>query len=191
MAVKLSRAAPVDRARYVISEIRGVLQWYFDDGQLAQTDAQLAELVRAHEGAFSQDALAAALADYGALAAMHRDAIAGLGGFDAALIDEAPLLAERLRDHSAGPAAPEPSVSRHHALELRNRVGALLYERVQRVRRAARFVFRWHPKLVRQVTSSYARQQRASHRRRKAEEAAVQVPPAVVTQPGVAPRPAE
>ena len=41
----------------------------------------------------------------------------------------------------------------------------MLYDRMQRVRSAARFVFRNHPDIVRQATSTYQRSRRARHRR--------------------------
>jgi hypothetical protein len=157
-------SAPMDRAHYLLGELRGVLEWFFDDGREDAADAQLERLVEEHDGALSQDAVAAALFDFAALAERHRASIAGLGGFEAALIDEATTVARELRERSAGPAAIEPLPAQRQALELRNRLGSLLYERMQRVRAAARFVFRRHAALVREVTSQYARRQRAAHR---------------------------
>ena len=150
--------------------MREVLRWYFDDGKDTQGDAQLAALARAHEEAFSHDALAAALFDYAALAELHRTAITGLGGFDATVIDSAPKIAMALRERSAGPATLEPSMDARQILELRNRIATLLVDRIQRVRSAAQFVFRKQPDIVRKVTSAYERQQRATQRRRQREK---------------------
>lgn len=167
LSVNAPDAAPVERAQYVMTEMRDVLQWYFDDGEENQNDAQLEQISQAHDSAASHDAIAAALFDYATLAEQHRDAIDGLGGFDAKVIDEARKIAQALRERSAGPATIEPPPGQRQALELRNRIATLLYDRMQRVRSAARFVFRRQPDLVRKVTSAYARQQRAAYRRRK------------------------
>jgi hypothetical protein len=157
-------AAPMERAQFVLSELRSTLEWYFDDNVEDEADAQLEQLIAAHDTAFSHDAVAAALFDFAALAEKHREAIAGLGGFDVALLDEAPTLAFALRERSAGPATIGPAPAENEALELRNRLGVLLYNRMQQVRQAARFVFRGHQALTREVTSAYARRQRAAHR---------------------------
>jgi hypothetical protein len=52
-------------------------------------------------------------------------------------------------------------------VDLRNRLVTLLEHRVSKVRRAARYVFRDHPEVVRQVTSSYERKRRVEAKRRK------------------------
>jgi hypothetical protein len=161
-------AAPMERAQFVLSELRSTLEWYFDDNVKDEADAQLERLIESHDGAFSHDAVAAALFDFAALAEKHREAIAGLGGFDVALLDEAPTLALALRERSAGPAAVGPAPAENEALELRNRLGTLLYNRMQQVRLAARFVFRGHQAITREVTSAYARRQRAAHRAQNA-----------------------
>jgi hypothetical protein len=117
--------APVERAQFLLGELRSVLEWFFDDGREDVADAQLDRLIETHDGAFSQDAVAAALFDFAELANRHRDAIAGLGGFDAELIDDATKVAMELRERSAGPAADEPLPAESQALELRNRLGSL------------------------------------------------------------------
>jgi hypothetical protein len=160
---------PMDRAQYLLGEMRNTLEWYFDDGKTDASDAQLEALRKAHDRAVSQDDVAGALLEYAALARRHRSQIDGLEGFNAALIDEAPGIAAALRERSAGPeTAEQPAV--REALELRNRLGAMLLERMLLVRSAARFVFRAHPALVREVTSRYSRTRRAVHRNRKNAE---------------------
>jgi hypothetical protein len=92
----------------------------------------------------------------------------GLGGFELGLVDEANALSRQIQEHSAGPIVPEvPGAAQ--ALDLRNRVGALLLDRMQQVRSAARFVFRRNPELVREVTSTYERRKRRASRRAKEE----------------------
>ncbi|MFO0592019.1 MAG: hypothetical protein U0441_31015 [Polyangiaceae bacterium] len=159
-----SGAAPVDRARFVVDEITAVLEWHFDDGVEDERDAQLAMLQKAHENTpDSTDALAAECEDYAALAQRYRKEIDGIGGFDAALIDEAKKLAAALRERPATPAAG--SKASVNALALRNRVANLLHARMSTVRSAARFVFRGTPDIVREVTSAYQRRRRAAARR--------------------------
>jgi hypothetical protein len=171
LLVSTPEPAPIERAQFVLSELRATLEWYFDDNVTDERDAQLERLIESHDGAASHDAIAAALFDFAALADNHRDAITGLGGFDLALLQEAPRLARALRECSAGPASMEPHLAEPQAIELRNRLGTLLYQRMQQIRQAARFVFRGHPALIREVTSAYARRQRAAHRARSAKSA--------------------
>jgi hypothetical protein len=56
------------------------------------------------------------------------------------------------------------------ALQLRNRLAMLVYDRILLVRAAARFVFRGHPDLVKKVGSHYSRKRRAALRDKKSEE---------------------
>ncbi|WP_437939441.1 hypothetical protein [Sorangium sp. So ce341] len=71
------------------------------------------------------------------------------------------------------------------ALLLRNKLAALLVERMGLVRSAARFVFRSQPEIVREVTSAYERRKRAAARRSKAQPG-----PAPAAPPPAAPSPA-
>lgn len=169
LSVDMPEAAPVERAQFLLGELHAVLAFLFDDGEEDLADAQLQQLASVHDNALSHDALAAALFDYAGLAELHRAAIDGLGGFDAGNIDEARRIASSLRERSAGPAVLAPIQEQRQRLELRNRIATLLYERMQRIRATARFVFRHHPDLVRQVTSAYGRQQRAAYRKRRRE----------------------
>lgn len=176
LLVSGSKAAPLDRALFVLSELRATLEWCFDDGQVTDEDSQLENLAAEHEGATSHDALAAALFDYAEMAARVGDKLLGLGGFSAALIDEARTLGTRLREQSAGSARVEAKPAEREALELRNRLATMLSERMARVRAAARFAFRRQPELVKEVGSAYGRRRRALSRRRKAEAAGAGVP---------------
>ncbi|MBI5479061.1 MAG: hypothetical protein HY906_09405 [Deltaproteobacteria bacterium] len=159
--------APADllpRGRFVLGELTASLEWLFDDGVEDAKDAQLARVTTAHEGdPDTADALAGELVDYAALARPHRKELQGLGGFDAALIDEAPKLAAQLRDRP--PAPVPPSAEERRALAYRNRLLTLLQARGGRGRAAARFVFRNHPAIIREATSAYERRRRAAARR--------------------------
>ncbi len=169
MAASPRSASPADRARFVIGEIAAVLEWHFDDGVEDQRDAQLEAVKHAHEDTpDSADALAAEADDYAALASVYRAEIDGLGGFDAALIDEASALAAELRQRPA--SAFQESDEARQALALRNRLANLLYDRISVVRGAARFVFRNQPDIVREVTSAYERRRRAASRRGTSNE---------------------
>jgi len=169
--------SPRARAESVLAEIRATLGWYFDDGVEDEKDEMLARLDAAHEGdSQSTDALASALDDYAHLAERHREALDGLGGFEAASLDEARALAAELR---ARPAQAEAlSDQAREALLLRNKLAALLVERMGLVRSAARFVFRKQPDIVREVTSAYERRKRAAARRGKDKEAPAETAPA-------------
>lgn len=166
LATGASGDDPLPRARFVADELRAVLEWLFDDGVEDDNDEKLASLVAAHASdPNTADALASELDDYAALARLHRDEIDGLGGFDAKLVDEARSLAAALRDKPATPSAM--SDAQRKALALRNRVLALLAQRVALVRGAARFVFRADAALIRQATSAYERRRRNVSRKAK------------------------
>lgn len=90
-------------------------------------------------------------------------------------------LAAELRDRSAQKVAGAPLDEQQRALELRNRLAAMLYERMQRVRAAARYVFRHDPATVRRATSAYSRQRIARYRKsRQAQADAGAAPDATV-----------
>lgn len=168
-AVSPGAAAPMERATFVLNEITATLEWLFDDGVEDERDAQLANVKKAHEGTpDSHDAWAAELDDYAALASQYRKEMNGLGGFDAALVDEAKTLAAQLRDRPAVPAALPENVARAKAL--RSRLATLLWHRMSAVRGAARFVFRNQPEIIREVTSAYERRRRAAARRAGAKK---------------------
>jgi hypothetical protein len=185
-AIDRARDAPLfDRAAFLLREITGVLEYLFDDGVEDERDAQLTRVRRAHPGDDgSSAAVALALDDFASLAGDYRDEVDGLGGFDVALIDEAPGVAQQLRqtpERTTGPDG-EPTGT---ALDRRNRLAALLVLRLARVRSAARWVFRDHPEIVREATSAYARRQRAEARR--AQKKATETPDAPAAPSGDSP----
>jgi hypothetical protein len=158
--------AKIGRARFVLGEIAATVRWFLDDGVRDDWDTRLEKLDAEHrDEPESADALAGALFNYATLAEAHRASLAGLGGFEAALIDEAFLLVGELR---ALPSGTTTTPEERQALSLRNRLLALLYERMQLVRAAARFVFRGQPQILREATSAYGRRQRAGSRRKAA-----------------------
>jgi hypothetical protein len=165
LAVKPSADASVTRAQFVVDELASALEWLFDDGVTDERDAQLATIVEAHrDDPDSEDALAGELADYLGLAMLVKDDLAELAAFDIALLGEARSLVAVLRDRSALRARANNTESAI-LIERRNRFAALLSRRMARVRAAARYVYRQHPDIVKQVTSAYERRRRAARRR--------------------------
>ena len=146
-----------------------MLEWLLDDGTDDEKDAQLERLETTYRESRSQDALAAALDDCVALASRHRDELDGLGNFDVALLDEGKQVATQLRERSAARIGVQNPSAERRAQEHRNRLAALLGQRINRVRAAARFVFRSHPEVIREVTSTYERRRRAARRRNAVE----------------------
>jgi hypothetical protein len=170
--VQGSMAAPLDRADFVLGEIRSSLEFLFDDGKQDDADVQLENLRTTFADSASQDAMALALEGYAELAGKYREVLAKLQGFDPALIDEARSLAAALRQQSAAALTHASADTQREALALRNRLLSLLVERVKRVRRAAAYLFRNQPDIVRKFTSAFERRQRTARRRVKAAEAA-------------------
>ncbi len=170
----------LDRARFVLDELRDALEFYFDDGVQNDDDTRLANLVAAHQDdAFDPDTASLALENFADLADRHRKALDGVGDFDAKLIDEARALAKELRGML--PMSPAAQAAKRLAIEHRNRLLQLLDARVRRVRRAARYVFRHHPAIAQQVSSAYEEKRREAARRaaaRKKTEAEPAPPPA-------------
>ncbi len=160
----LAPGGDLGRARFVRNELVAALEWHFDDGVEDEHDAKLGALRDEHrDDPETADALAGELYDYATLATAVREQIDGVGGFDAALIDEAKQLARQLRERPTSAVGSTDAARR--AIALRNRLLILLTRRVQLVRSAARFVYRHHPDVVREVTSAYERRRRAAGRR--------------------------
>lgn len=160
---------PMERARFLLGELKAVLEFHFDDGVEDDNDARLAAIGRAHDAdPDSADAMALELNDYAALASLHRDSLDGVGGFKATAIDEAVETVKALRDKPAVASGGTPA--QRDALELRNRLAWMLERKIGEVRSAARFVFRHHPEIIREVTSVYERRRRAALRREKAKK---------------------
>ena len=164
----LTDGPPFARAEFVLGELVAGLTFLLHDGVTDDHDERLVRLAQAHPSPTSQDALAAALNDYAALGDLHREALSKMGAFEIGWLDEARTLAVELREASARKIAGHARQERQRALTLRNRLSAMLYERMQRVRSAARYVFRHDPGVVRQVTSRYQRERVARYRKRRA-----------------------
>src|SRR5690606_4978735 len=104
----------------------------------------------------SHDALALLLESFVSLATRYEGRLERVG-VPPATLDDALEAAARLRARSADRIrvrALRPDVE---LLATRNRCIAALNERMRRVRRTIRYVFRDHPALARQATSAYFR----------------------------------
>ncbi len=166
---------PVSRGWRVLGELQAALEFLCDDGVEDARDAQLARVREAHaQDGESHEDLASALDDYAAVARPHADAMHGVGGFDRALIEEAPRLAATLRERPEAQAAARADAGA--AMSLRNRYAALLAERVAAVRATARYVFRHHPKVAQESGSAAARARAAASRRKKKDAAPAPAP---------------
>jgi len=162
------------RAHFVLGEIVSALEWWLDDGVDDERDQQLAALKAEYaNGSSNSRSMAAELFDFAALARQEAAGLQGLGGFDMALVDEAESLARQLRERPNASASPE---STRRALDVRNRIGTLLVERMSLVRAAARFVFRNHPEIAREASSSFERRRRASRKHDDKNKAMAQLP---------------
>jgi hypothetical protein len=158
--------APVERGRFLLRELERTLRFLFD----AAGGVRAAEVARLREGTRqtgTHDALALALESFAYYAARHRKRLAALAGFDAGGIDEALVVANRLREQSALRQAAIAGPARQQSIAVRGHLLALLDRRMKDARRAARFVFRERPELARQAGSEYERTRRARPRAAK------------------------
>lgn len=165
-----SEASPMERAEFVLYEIKATLEFVFDDDEHTTADDQLEQLANQFSRPTSQDGMAVALEAYVELASEYRDKLTGLDSFDLKMLDEALVLAGALRMRSGEALIGETPSGMRQLLLDRNRLVALLQERTGRVRRAARYVFRAFPDVAKQFSSAYERNRRRDQRRRKTTE---------------------
>jgi hypothetical protein len=159
-ALQARLVAPVERAEFLISELRQALGFLFDDEVDDENDAQLERLNDSVSGARTHDELAEALDSYAIFAANYRTQLAGFPEFDTGFIDEAMVVARRLREQSAIKASRATSDEQTALQKLRNRLITLMVARMRTARRAARYVFRNHPHVARRAASSYERRRK-------------------------------
>jgi hypothetical protein len=159
--------ASTQEGRQVLTKLVAALTWAFDDGIEDENDTKLANLEARHADPRGSDALASALDAYATLAEEVRDLLESFEIFDVGNIERARSLAKQLRDTGTPNAGNEAARS---ALELRNRICQLLYQKMKLVREAAGFVFQDYPEVLRESTSAYLRRQRSATRRAKTSE---------------------
>jgi hypothetical protein len=154
----------VERGEYLLFELKRSLEFLFDDGLDDSRDAELARLSESHTDTSTHDALAGSLEGFAIHANKHREALMTLPAFKAEHIDEAFMVAQRLREQSGLAMSNSKKGEQERLLSLRNRLVTLLEDRVGRVRRAARYVFREQPNIAKRYGSTYERVQRARRR---------------------------
>lgn len=160
---------PTQEGRQVLAKIGAALAWAFDDGIEDENDTKLANLEARHADPRGSDALASALDAYATLADEVRDLLESFEIFDIGNIERARSLAKQLREGGTPSSGNDAARS---AIELRNRLCQLLYQKVKLVREAAGFVFQDYPEVRREATSAHLRRQRAAARRAKTNEPA-------------------
>jgi hypothetical protein len=158
-----------DRARQLIDELESPIEFLLDDGVEEPADAQLLAVQEFHaQNGQRSSALHQSLSAYAALAESLEDRLVEVDdAFDVKLIAEAKGLARKLTEAAAVPAPAASEVAA--ATKIRNQLLVLLTASVGRARKAVAHVFKDHPNLVREVTSTYERRRRATARRAKAE----------------------
>lgn len=152
------------RAAFIEDETERALEFLFDDGVEDERDEQLDALqALPAEDSGSAAAVAERLSQTCRLGNRYRGELNGLGGYDVSLLDEGMELSDRLR------ALPKLNLGgntqTHH--KRRQKLLRLLDVEVRRARAAARFVYRRHPAIVREVTSAWERAKRTEVRRRQ------------------------
>jgi len=165
----------IARAAVVLREVDLALGWR--DKQrpaAAEPDRDLARVRAAAVVESSSDSIADGLEARCELADVCRDALHGVGGFDAARIDEGFELVDALR------AAPVSAADARSA-DLRDAWRTMLAARVARAREAAEFVFRDHPRVAKGVRSAWDDQNNRKARAARARKKAAPTPPAPPT----------
>lgn len=168
LASKLPKStkAQVDRAHELLDQWTGAIEWLLDDGVEDDRDAQFAAVVAANAELDTVDGTARALKDFGGLAKSMASDLEGLLDFDAATIAEGLALSEKLL---ASNVALDDNAPARKALARRNDLLTALFERVSRVRKAARLRFVGeHAAIAQKVTSAHQRRARAYARRKEA-----------------------
>jgi hypothetical protein len=152
------------QAAVVLGDLTATIEFVLDDDVDTEQDVALEQLEAAHDSPTTQDSMALALEEFADLGDEMRGELDALGTFDVADLAVARDMAKRLRQRSA-PRASDDEIAQ--AQRLRNQLWTLLLERMRRVRRTARLVFRHHPEIAQQATSQYQRRLRAEARRRE------------------------
>jgi hypothetical protein len=166
------------RAQTLLGELRSHLQFTFDDGVDDEADLQLAALQERFGQVTSCDDVTVALESYARVAQTHLPKATEISGLQPATVQQAWDAAMALRAQKAANPRGGARDEMSEVIALRNRLGALLLRKMRAVRRAARFLFRGHPDLIREFTSTYERSRRmAASRRHKLDAAGESIAP--------------
>lgn len=161
----------------LLEDISAALEFILDDDVNEAADEAFAKAMQRSADDRSVPALAQSLVDVETIAQTKLDELKQLDDFDPSLLSQARALADALQSR---PSASGASA----AVDLRNRLLTLADQRIDRVRRAARYVFRKHPEVLAELPSRYELRRRLDRRRRALKPA----DPAVPT-PGATPAP--
>lgn len=153
----------VERARYVLRELRLGVELVVDDGVRDEKDVMFESLQKEHETEpRTISAIASALGGYARFAKKLAKELAEIPDFDVKLLAEAELLRDALRVRGT---LGEQDVTARAARDLRNAYLELIRVRLARVRKVVRYAFRANPEIVREATSAYVREKRRTDRK--------------------------
>jgi hypothetical protein len=159
--------APVERGEEILSEIHRALSFLFDDGVDEVEDKALEQVKKSFNDRSSHDALAQSLDGTAYFAVEYRERLKAIPQFDDAVLDEALVVARRLRNQSA---FKRKDSARQSIRSNRARVTRLLHDRMSIARRTIRYAFAEQEEAVQRATSQYRRERRKDWRDRRREE---------------------
>jgi len=173
----VARVGPVaERAVAVFREIDLALDWRDQQRAVGERDLELERVRSVAVADNSADSLADGLELRCELADARRDVLDGVGGFDAARIDEGFELVDALREVPV-------SAADARSTDLRDAWRTMLAARVDKARAAAEFVFRNHPRVAKGVRSAWNDQNNRKAREARARKKAPPTPPAPPAPP--------
>jgi hypothetical protein len=161
------------KGREALRELTVLIAYVLDDDIEEPADQQLANVKAAHAAdGDTSDELSKALFDFATLAKTLQHRFAELEDEHlnvGALIDEAFQLSQSIAELPPGPQPP--SQESKDALDLRNRIFALIEKRVDAIRKVARAKYEIrHPDVFREFASSYEKKRRTALARKKKQE---------------------
>lgn len=159
--------APVERGEEILGELHRALTFLFDDGVDAIEDKELAKVKKEFNDRNSHNALAQSLDGTAYYANEHRKRLKAIPNFDVAIVDEALVVARRLREHNA---LKESAALARSSRDARARVTRLLHDRMNIARRTIRYAFADKPEVVQRATSQYRRERRQKWREKRRGE---------------------
>lgn len=151
----------LDEANRLVSDMEAAFEFAFDDGVADEKDDQLDAIKSTRHDTI--DGTALDLDECVGVARRNIEVLRAIPAFDPGWIDRAEVLAKDLR------ALPPPNLNNLDAKEklaARNRILNVLADRMSKLRRAASFIFRRHPAIYREFTSTYERRRRAAARKK-------------------------
>lgn len=170
--IDVDKRRHIKSAQRLLADFSVFLEWYTASIDDAQTTDQTETIQKeqADRDLDAPDDLAFVLYEYASLAKEILIDIGELGGLSLKTVDEAYDVVSRLVDVSASPV-PRSEETRRLG-ELKDRLATALQRELERLRKAAGFIFRDHPEIVRKFSSVYVpRAAAADYRARKINKA--------------------